>query len=176
VRCPNCNKEFDYREAMMEQEWREIIDLLPAFNGHPRLAWEYVEKFSIAPLRMKSKKILRLLQEVGALFGQKRFKIGKAIYEISEKGIVEGLTVVCNKNFDLPLENHNYLKKVLVSISEREQKDRRSALDKEIKRKETGDRSQETGLRRQEPEEECLTAEENARRARELADKLKGMG
>lgn len=120
----------------MDEEWREIIHLLPSFQGQSRLVLEYVEKFGVTPLRLKSKKILRLLKEVSHLFSSGRFKYRKREYEVSYAGIVEALVVVNNKHFEQPLENHNYLKRVMISIAEREAKERSIRLEQELRKKE----------------------------------------
>jgi hypothetical protein len=196
MRCPKCRHEIDYRDALVEEEWRRIIELLPAFSGHGRLVWEYVELFGVTPLALKTKKLLRLLEEVGALFVQKKFSWKKCEYEISEKGIVEGLKMMCNNpNLAIPLANHNYLRAVLASISMHEQKERRDRTDAAQRRKEEvhatkihpvefpkGDPIQQGKLRHEEEvlsnkenfEPSCLGGEilspkENAKRAAEIA-------
>lgn len=121
------------QEAQAEGEWADIMRLLPYFEGHGRLVFEYVELFSISPLKLKSKKILRLLKEVAKLFESSRFMFQKKEYEVSKPGIVEGLRAVCNKGFQEPLQNHNYLKKVLIGIAERERKGRREIEDKKVR-------------------------------------------
>jgi len=136
VRCPYCNKDFDPREALAESEWRDIISLIPEFGPYSRLAMEYCELFGVAPLRIKSKKLLRLLNEVAALFRNESFKFHKKQYRISRAGIAEALRTVCNKHFETPLENHNYLKKVMIGISEREQREENIRREKELRRKE----------------------------------------
>lgn len=188
MKCPKCRHEFDYREVEMEEEWRKIIQLLPAFDGQGRLVMEYVELFEVTPLRLKAKKLLRLLEEVGALFSQKRFKWKKATYEISEKGIIEGLKVTCNANLTTPIKDHNYLRAVLASISQEEKKEWRSAADKDLRQFESsklkGQRSSRTEV--EEPqcdaktrrlndsmtEGDILSPEDNRRRAAELANRV----
>jgi len=91
------------REAQAEGEWADIIRLLPCFEGHGRLVFEYVELFGVTPLKLKIKKILRLLQEVAKLFETSRFLFQKKEYKVSKPGIVEGLRAVCNKGFQEPL-------------------------------------------------------------------------
>lgn len=124
------------REAMAEQEWVDVMCLLPVFGKHSRLAFEYVENFSIHPMKTKVKKILRLLTDIAGLFKTGKFVINRCEYEVSQRGIVEALTIVNNKHFDVPLENHNYLKKVLTSIADKERTESRAALDKDLKRRE----------------------------------------
>lgn len=124
------------RKAMAEQEWVDVMQLLPVFGNHSRLAFEYVEKFAIHPMTIKVKKILRLLTDLAGLFKTGKFVINRLEYEVSQRGICEALTVVNNKNFDAPLENHNYLKKVLTSIAEKERTEARTKLDKDLRKRE----------------------------------------
>jgi len=121
---------------MAEAEWHDIISLIPEFGPYSKLAMEYCELFGVTPLRIKSKKLLRLLNEVAALFRNESFKFQKKQYRISRAGIAEALRIVCNKHFEQPLENHNYLKKVMIGIAEREQKQESIRREKELRRKE----------------------------------------
>ena len=136
MQCPYCAKNFDPREAMAEAEWYDIIGLIPEFGPYSKLAMEYCELFGVHPLRIKTKKLLRLLNEVAALFRNESFKFQKKQYRISRTGIAEALRIVCNKHFEQPLENHNYLKKVMIGIAEREQKQESIRREKELRRKE----------------------------------------
>ena len=129
--CPKCAFEFRPDEAFADGELRDIINLLPRFQGYGKLAFEYCELFGVTPLRVKTKKLLRLLQEVSALFGSEIFHFQRKEYLISMAGITEALRTVCNKHFERPLENHNYLKKVMIGIAERERKDVRDRADRE---------------------------------------------
>jgi hypothetical protein len=172
MKCPYCKKESDYREWMIEEELTQIIGLAATFGGHGRLVWEYVEKFSVSPLMLKSKKALRLFQEVAKLFEQKRFTFKKRVYEISEKGIIEGLTIVNNQWFEAALGNHNYLKKVLSSLSLAEQFERRAAEDKALrKREEHACHS----VADEEAEDDYLSKHDVAERARALTANIRGM-
>ena len=158
IRCPKCGERFNPQDGQAEYEWTEIIRLLPEFDGHSRLFFEYIELFSVVPLRMKGKKILRILKELIRLFEGEKFKYQKREYRISKAGIVEALQVVCNKQFASSLENHNYLKKVMIGVADRELKERRDARDKEQRR------SEEQKVRRSDidgiEEGEVITAEE----------------
>ena len=158
MRCPYCNKDFDPREALAESEWRDIISLIPEFGPYSRLAMEYCELFGVTPFRIKTKKLLRLLREVAALFKNKSFSFNKRHYHISRQGIAEALRTVCNKHFETPLENHNYLKKVMIGISEREAREESIRREKELRRKEERVMA---GVR----EEGGITLEEYKRRA-----------
>uniref|UniRef100_A0A6M3ISK8 Uncharacterized protein n=1 Tax=viral metagenome TaxID=1070528 RepID=A0A6M3ISK8_9ZZZZ len=134
IRCPKCGERFGLQEGQAEGEWAEIISLLPIFGNHGKIVFEYVELFGVVPLRGRGKKILRLLKEVAKLFGSEKFDFQKREYRISKVGIMEALQVVCNKQFSSKLENHNYLKKVMMGIAEHEQKERRDRADKDLRR------------------------------------------
>ncbi|RLB13537.1 MAG: hypothetical protein DRG82_15530 [Deltaproteobacteria bacterium] len=157
MQCPYCRKSFDPREAVAEAEWYDIISLIPEFGPYSKLVMEYCELFGVTPLRIKSKKLLRLLREAAVLFRNESFKFHKRQYRISRTGIAEALRTVCNKHFETPLENHNYLKKVMIGISEREQREEGIRREKELRRKEA---SIMAGVR-----EESITADEYKRRA-----------
>jgi hypothetical protein len=172
MKCPHCRKDFEMREAMAEQEWVDVMQLLPVFGNHSRLAFEYVEKFSIHPMKLKVKKLLRLLTEIAGLFKTGKFILNRLEYEVSQRGIVEALTAVNNKaDLTLPFTNHNYLKHVLAGISDRERKEARTKLDVDLRIREE---RATTKARRDEStkEESVLSAEENAKRARELVGKI----
>jgi hypothetical protein len=151
-----------------------VMQLLPVFGNHSRLAFEYVEKFSIHPMRIKVKKVLRLLTDIAGLFKTGKVVLNRCEYEVSQRGIVEALTIVNNKNFEQPLENHNYLKKVLVGIADNEREERRAALDKDLRVREERardrtDRSDRTDLT---AEERTLTAKEIRERAGKLVEQI----
>jgi hypothetical protein len=173
------------REAMAEQEWVDVMQLLPVFGTNSRLAFEYVEKFSIHPMTIKVKKILRLLTDLAGLFKTGKFVINRLEYEVSQRGIVEALTEMNNRNFEQPLVNHNYLKKVLTSIAEKERTDRRASADAALQRNEKRTRMN-TERTDQSEKPQCgigeqpttandtgfLSAEENRMRAKELVAKI----
>ena len=136
IKCPHCGNKFSFQEAEANEEWREIIKLLPAFGRHGKLVFEYLENFSLNPLKARSKKVLRLLTDMSKLFEGEQFNLKQTTYKISRIGIIEALTVVNNKNFSSPIENHNYLKKVMLGISEREEKEMSIEGEKRLRKKE----------------------------------------
>ena len=172
ISCPKCAYKFDYREAAMDDDWYKILGLLPVFGTHGKLVFEYVEKFGIKPLSIKSSKVLRLLRQMGKLFESESFEWRKDNKSISKSGIVEGLEIVVNKHFDVPLENHNYLKKVMVGISEREGKEKSVRMEREMRKRETGKRKEERGNGK---EEGKMTTGEFKERIGKLAGRMKGM-
>jgi len=163
--CPKCMYKFDYREAVMDDDWRKIIILLPVFERHGKLVFEYAEKFGINPLRI-----------MGKLFESESFEWRKSTKSISKSGIVEALDIVVNKHFDVPLENHNYLKKVMVGISDREGKEKSKRAERETRERETS--SVHRSPVAETDDENPISAEEFRKRKKELAEqmeRLKGM-
>lgn len=124
---------------MMDENWRAVIQLLPVFGIHGKLVWEYIEKFGVTPVTIKAAKIRRLLEEMARLFESKEFRYQKKKYEVSLAGIVDGLRRVCSKNFPMPIENHNYLKKVLIGTTESEQKEQTAKREAYLRGRERGD-------------------------------------
>ena len=134
--CPYCKNTIDPVAAMMDEDWVHIIQMLPAFGNHSRLVFEYIELFGTSPVRMKGKKILRLLKQVKTVFESGEFPYRKTRYRISTAGIIEALTVTCNKHFATPLEDHNYLKKVMITIAEKEERTKSIEGEKALRKKE----------------------------------------
>lgn len=134
--CPKCKAVFDLGEAFADSELRDIIGLLPRFEGHGKLVFEYCELFGVTPIRSKTKKLLRLLQEVSALYQSEAFLYQKKRYKISKRGIIESLKTVCNKEFSGPLQNHNYLKRVMIDVADVELKEGRERKDRAQKKRE----------------------------------------
>jgi len=136
--------------------------------------FEYVEKFGIKPLSIKSNKVLRLLRQMGKLFETESFKWKSNTKKISKSGIVEAIEIVVNKHFDTPLETHNYLKKVMVGVSEKEAKEKNMRAEKEMRKREARGQKSEIGDRRSKGE---MTAGEfkQKRNIENLADQIKGI-
>jgi hypothetical protein len=166
MRCPLCGEKFNPVDAMLDAEWLEILsEVLPTFGAHAKPAFEYVEKFGVNPLRMKSKKILRLLKEVSKLFTSGRYSYHKKTYFISKAGVVEAFGIVNNKHFDNPIENHNYLKKVMIGISDRELKEVRDKQDRALRKRESGIRNRKASPDEAlaKPDDDCISIGEFAR-------------
>ena len=164
MKCPECGKEVNWLEAVMDDELMQIIKLQPEFDGYGKLAFEYVELFGVSPLKLKSKKILRLLKEVLKLFKDGQFEYQKKGYRISRAGVAEAMKVCCNKHFQTPLEDHNYLKKVMISISEKEATERSKAEEKALRAKEQRLNNEHRTLNVECSMEKGMTAEEYKQR------------
>lgn len=120
----------------MDEELREMIMMLPRFGGYQKLAMEYCELFGVTPMRINTKKMARLLGQVATFLEKEAFEWERKTYRISKRGVAEALNLTCNKRFDAPLRNHNYLKTVMKAISEREERERSVEGEKELRKKE----------------------------------------
>lgn len=134
--CPYCSKELNLMDLKLEEDLNAIIKMQPLFGRQANLVWAYVSLFGVTPMKAKTAKIRALLEEVKTLFEQERFSYQKKIYPISAAGIVRALDITVKKNFSEHLENHNYLKKVMIGISEEESRQASKAAEKGLRARE----------------------------------------
>ena len=134
--CPYCHRELDLMEMSHASDLAAIIAMSVAFGKHHRLVWTYAELFGITPLHAKAKKLRLLLDEMKKLFDAGGFSYQKRRYAISAEGIVEALGIVVKKSFPDPLDSHNYLKKVMISIADREAKAAGRTVEKDLRGRE----------------------------------------
>lgn len=123
-------------EAMDEENIMAIIAMLNTFGKDSNLVCAYTELFGLRPLKTKTHKWRVLLTDVKKLFDGESFAYNKKTYPISRQGIVEALHIVVQRNFTDGLDSHNYLKKIMVGISEREGQNKSRADEKEMKKRE----------------------------------------
>jgi hypothetical protein len=119
-KCPACRTVIDLEDALLDQDLIAIGKLRTAFGANDYLVWAYIELFGVLPLVKRRKKTLKLLTDMKRLFDSGGFEYDRRRYEISAKGIAEGLNTVVTHYFTEHIENHNYLKKVLIGIAGRE--------------------------------------------------------
>lgn len=135
LKCPKCLHEYDYRQAAKDKAVVQMLGIIPEFAPHNGLVLEYLELFETTrPL--KAAKLLRLLTEMRDIWTAGQFGFQKRAYDISRQGIAQALKTVCNKRFDVALENHNYLKKVMISVAEQEAQKRSADQEKAQREKE----------------------------------------
>ena len=84
-----------------------------------------------------------ILEELKRLYDAQAFSYQKTTYYITQQGIAEALDVAVKKHFDLPLESHNYLKKIMIAIGEREGKEAGRAGEVQLRKKEEALRNAE---------------------------------
>lgn len=123
-------------ELQTDSDIYAIIKMMPVFGRHSNLVLGYIELFGVTPMRGKTKKIRILLEEMKNLFDVQAFSYQKKKYQISQAGIAEALNVVVHRHFDTPLESHNYLKKIMIGIAEREDKDAGRTAERVLRKKE----------------------------------------
>jgi hypothetical protein len=119
-----------------------IIAALPSFGSrYSHLVMGYAQLFGVTPMHIKAKKLRLIIEELKKLFDAQSFSLQKKIYPISHAGIGEALDICIKKNFSEHLENHNYLKKVMVGISEREGKNQSRQAEKDLRAREDNQRA-----------------------------------
>jgi hypothetical protein len=128
-------------EVFHESDTSAIIMMLPSFGKHAHAVMGYCYLFGVTPFRLKAKKLRLLLEELKRLFDSESFSFEKRAYGISHAGIAEALDVMIKRNFTRTLPNHNYLKQIMIGISEREGKDAGRAAEKKLHQREDALRS-----------------------------------
>jgi len=136
LRCPYCRREIDPSDLKEENDIVAIIKMVPTFGNSANLVWAYVDLFDISPLGKKMKKARNLFGDVKSLFDAEEFSFNKKRYKISRAGICEAMNIVVKRNYVTPLDSHNYLKRVMIGIAEREAQEAGRQAEKELRRKE----------------------------------------
>ena len=123
-------------EVFQESDTSAVIQMLPAFGRHAHVVMGYCYLFGVSPMRLKAKKLRILLTELKTLFETGEFQFEKKRYPISTSGIAEALDIVVKKNWPDCLSNHNYLKKIMIGISDREAKESGRRAERDLRKKE----------------------------------------
>ena len=135
-------------QIQMDKDLKYVFDVLPSFGTrYSSLVMGYVSLFGVTPFNIKTKKLRVLLEEMKRLFDAQSFSFQQKQYPISHAGIGEALDICIKKNFTERLENHNYLKKIMIGISEREGKEKSRMSEKELR---TREQKQAAGYDREE--------------------------
>ncbi len=135
LKCPQCGFEYGWLDGVRDADLLDIIRMQADFAPHSRLVFEYAELFG-ATRPIKAAKLLRVLTEVREIWTSGSFAFQKTRYAISREGMAEALKTVCNKRLS-GLDNHNYLKKVMVSVAEAELQKRAAEAERALKEKES---------------------------------------
>jgi hypothetical protein len=126
-------------EVFHESDTSAILQMLPSFgNKYAPLVMGYCYLFGVTPFRLKARKLRLLLEELKRLFDAESFTFEKRKYGISHAGIAEALDVMIKRNFTRALPNHNYLKQIMIGISEREGKAAGRTAEKDLRKREAG--------------------------------------
>jgi len=137
--CPYCRKEVHFIDMVLTKDMEYVFNVITRHElgkryGTPALA--YVSLFAVTPFHLKSSKFRRILEEIVKLYDAQAFSYQKKLYPISHAGIIEAIDICIKKNFTDVLENHNYLKKIMIGISEREGKSESRAAEKDLRARE----------------------------------------
>ena len=134
--CPYCRRELDLMTVFQEGDQAAIIRLLPSFGRHANVVMGYCYQFGVSPLSLKAKKLRNLLTEIKTLFDTETFSYEKRRYRISQAGIAEALAVVEKRSFHAPLDSHNYLKKIMIGIADREARESGKQAERDLRGRE----------------------------------------
>ncbi|KFO68018.1 hypothetical protein ER57_06895 [Smithella sp. SCADC] len=125
-------------DAQISKDLQYVIAALPSFGTrYAHLVMGYAQLFGVTPMHLKAKKLRLIVEEMKKLFDAQSFAWQKKLYPISHAGIAEALDICIKKNFTDKLENHNYLKKVMIGISEREGKGKSKQAEKDLRERES---------------------------------------
>lgn len=136
VNCPYCGKKINIDDILADDDMRAIMRLATAFGPHGPQVWAYIELFGVVPFSTHRKKLLHLLHDIKRLLEAEQFHYQKVEYQITRAGIAEALATVARRHFADRLENHNYLKKIMIGIAEREEQARGKQAEADLRDRE----------------------------------------
>ncbi|MEN6375346.1 MAG: hypothetical protein ABFD75_11290 [Smithella sp.] len=137
VVCPYCNKILDTMTILINEDLDYVLEALPLFGSrYSKLVKGYVCLFGVTPYHIKAPKLRNLVEDMKRLFDAEAFTYQKRKYYISHEGIAEALDIVVKRDFSKYLKNHNYLKEVMINISEREEKNKSRQDEKNLRQRE----------------------------------------
>ncbi|MEN6358479.1 MAG: hypothetical protein ABFD59_00235 [Smithella sp.] len=122
---------------LMDEDLNYVLEALPLFGSrYSKLVKGYVCLFGVTPYHIKAPKLRNLVEDMKRLFDAEAFTHQKIKYFISHAGIAEALDIVIKRDFSKHLKNHNYLKEVMISIAEREEKNKSRQDEKNLRQRE----------------------------------------
>jgi len=122
IRCPQCGKAIDLNAVSMNTVVRDILMIYQDLDRDAaRQVREYMDLFRSPGGQLADRKHLRLLQELVGWMRAGRIEYYGKPYPLAASDILAGVATVCNQE-PSTLRNHNYLRKILVSICERREK------------------------------------------------------
>jgi hypothetical protein len=125
-------------DIQMSKDLNAVFNILtsPTIAKYSNTIMCYVCLFEVTPFHLKAPKFRKIMEEMKKLFDAEAFSFQKKQYQITHAGIVEALDICIKKHFEQTLENHNYLKKVMISIAEREGKGKSIQEEKALRQRE----------------------------------------
>jgi hypothetical protein len=121
-------------DVITDKDLRYVIAALPSFGSrYAHLVMGYAQLFGVTPMHIKAKKLRLIIEEMKKLFDAQSFAFEKVTYGISHAGIGEALDIMIKRDFKKHLTNHNYLKQIMIDISEREGKGKSKQDEKDLR-------------------------------------------
>jgi hypothetical protein len=159
-------------DVITDKDLRYVIAALPSFGArYSHLVMGYAQLFGVTPMHIKAKKLRLIIEEMKKLFDAQSFTWQKKLYPISHAGIAEALDIVVKKNFETSLDSHNYLRRVMVTIAERESKDNSRRAEKDLRNSESNATAR--GMHREDVPER-ITVEQAQKNLEKVRDILGG--
>jgi len=160
--------------VQINKDLKFIFEALPSFGTrYSNLVMAYICLFGVTPFQIKAPKLRSILTEMKALFDSQSFSYQKKIYKISHAGIGEALDIVVKKHFETSLDSHNYLRRVMVTIAERESKENSVRAEKDLRNSESNATAR--GMHREDVPER-ITAEQAKKNIEKVGEILKSIG
>lgn len=114
IACPHCGCSFKEEQFIEAGQLAEYVRLVANFGRGAIAVLDYIELFRSQSRGLPVAKRIRLLTELSPLWERNTYQFGGCTYQIDHSEIVEALRVVANRDsISIPLQNHNYLKKVM---------------------------------------------------------------
>lgn len=139
MKCANCGHEINLVEDRKNAAIMECIRISGRFGPAANLVFEYaLLRLGGRSIKDQELKLSRILEGLLHLWEGGKFGLQQKAYTISQAGILASLKATCNRGLKGPLENDNYLKKIMIGISEEEEKERGRQAEKALREKEKG--------------------------------------
>ncbi|MFH1036272.1 MAG: hypothetical protein V1806_17375 [Pseudomonadota bacterium] len=124
ITCPACAHTFDAIQSLAEGELREYLELLAGFGSLRSTVEAYLDLFRAAPdAAMRVPTRLRLVRELRRLWDEKSFVFNRHLHHVSQAQISEAITqTVRAMQGKAGVVNHNYLKKVMLGLLDKEER------------------------------------------------------
>jgi hypothetical protein len=139
MKCANCGHEISLVDDRKGAALMDCIRMSGRFGQASNLVFEYaLLRLGGRSIKDQELKLSRILEGLLGLWEGGKFGFRPKGYQISQAGILTAMKTVCDRGLKGPLENDNYLKKVMVDIAEKEEKGRSLQGERDLREKEKG--------------------------------------
>jgi len=174
--CPHCERSFDVDTLDAADLWRQRAELAAGLGPAWHIVNEYVDCFRATDTsRVTLKKRVRILREVLKLWSTEQFDFDGKTYRTARKRVYESLQTICNMG-KLGFQNHNYLKRMLLSDARRLSAEGLTADEEQAREDRRRAEAQARAGDFARVEDGVLSPEEVRRRSAELIASLKLKG